>query len=445
VKFLARTVNIESPTSLVVLGRKGLRVLHDFTSNAGLLVTALRRASSELNETHVPPPAAAIHTLNEAAYLEADPRSIFQTIESLSASTDVPYKQAQAIEQTMEAFQHLAQSFSGIPGRKALIWATAAFPFTVTEDTGIVGQGQPSSLYERTMQMLNHANMAIYPVDVRGLVYFAPSQMELATRATGGGQTGLVQAQQTASPSSRLGGTAGPSDYHGPTQAATISTMEMFASMTGGRAFYNRNDLDTSFEEAAKDSVSYYLLGYQLDTSNKRSGWRKLKVEVKQADARVRSRNGFFVTPVTEDPKYSHDVDIFNALESPLDYTVVPFSVRWLEVKQESGRLKAKFQITVSPTAVTIDETDGNRVEIEIVGVARDSKGESASDPFSATVKANLSPEQLAQVRSGGVIYKDEISVPAGDYNVRFVVRDNLSGRTGSLLARLGTAQTAKK
>src|SRR5260370_4882029 len=94
--------------------------------------------------------------------------------------------------------------------------------------------------------------------------------------------------------------------------------------MTGGRAYYNSNDLVKGFRDAVKDSAEYYMLGYYLDRSNTKPGWRKLSVKVKRDHVDVRARSGFFVTQATVDPESSRDSDLASALQSPIDYTALP-------------------------------------------------------------------------------------------------------------------------
>jgi len=50
---------------------------------------------------------------------------------------------------------------------------------------------------------------------------------------------------------------------------------------------------------------------------------------------------------------------------------------------------------------------------------------------------ARLAPEAVVQMRTSGVTYRNRLEVAPGEYNVRFVVRDGLSGRMGSLSAPL--------
>lgn len=70
-----------------------------------------------------------------------------------------------AIHSTLDNIRTLAKSMSGLPGRKILVWFTAGFPLNseeVSEVTAIVSD-------------CNRDNVAIYPVDVRGVVTGAPS------------------------------------------------------------------------------------------------------------------------------------------------------------------------------------------------------------------------------------------------------------------------------
>ncbi len=327
------------------------------------------------------------------------------------------YRQGAAVATTLEAFQHIAQAFAGVPGRKSLLWATGSFPFTIDDGGGLAGGTQAYALYERTMQMLSGSNIAVYPVDVRGLM------------------TVGLPASTVAFPSRSAQVPAGGIAAATRAQADTISTLEQFAAMTGGKAFYNRNDLDASFREASEDSAAYYLLGYYLDKKNTKPGWRKLKVKVAREDVRVRARSGFFLDQGTVDPSRTRELDLAVALMSPLDYTAVPMIVRWTQVQGTGGKKKVGFEIELPANAASIDGDD-NRLSLEFLAVARTGKGESAAN-FGQTFQKRLTPVQAEQIRGSGITYRNVIEVSPGDYAVRFVVRDNVSGRTGSLVAPL--------
>jgi len=51
--------------------------------------------------------------------------------------------------------------------------------------------------------------------------------------------------------------------------------------------------------------------------------------------------------------------------------------------------------------------------------------------------QAMLNPESAAKLAKGGFSYTGQLEVPAGEYNVTFAIRDNVTGRIGSLQAAL--------
>ena len=58
-----------------------------------------------------------------------------------------------------------------------------------------------------------------------------------------------------------------PAEYLG-TAYGLMTTLQNFADATGGRAFFDSNDLQRGFREAVEDNSDYYMLGYYLDTKN---------------------------------------------------------------------------------------------------------------------------------------------------------------------------------
>jgi hypothetical protein len=262
--------------------------------------------------------------------------------------------------------------------------------------------------FERTLQMLNNANVAVYPVDARGMVVFFP-----------GADVSQIQ---------------GLNSYNASLFESSRETMVSFADMTGGKAFYNRNDLDKAFAKAADDSATYYMLSYYLD-KNAKPGWHKLHVKLKNAAGEVRARSGFFVTAQAKQED-TQRMDVSLALVSPLDYTALPLSVRWTGVKADGGKKKVRFEIDLAPDSNIVDATRNGLLDIEVVVAARTAEGKPA-DQFSQSVKSNLKPDALHEVLTNGLNYNNDLILTAGEYSVRFVVRDNLTGRLGSVIAPL--------
>jgi hypothetical protein len=57
--------------------------------------------------------------------------------------------------------------------------------------------------------------------------------------------------------------------------------------------------------------------------------------------------------------------------------------------------------------------------------------------PSGKKVDVHLTAEQLATIRQKGIGYRGALELAPGEYNVRIIVRDSLSGRIGSVAAPL--------
>jgi hypothetical protein len=53
------------------------------------------------------------------------------------------------------------------------------------------------------------------------------------------------------------------------------------------------------------------------------------------------------------------------------------------------------------------------------------------------TIKGTVPSAALDKIKADGILYQNALELPAGNYRVRFVVRDNLTGRIGSVSAPL--------
>ncbi len=155
---------------------------------------------------------------------------------------------------TPAALVAIAHNLAGIKGRKSLIWISSAFPAFVDWRSG----GPPASNRGTTLRIyfnnditaatraLTDANVAVYPVDPRGL----PAPCD--------------RAYWKLDPRYRrdFGGFAGD-DY---------ATMDTVADLTGGKASYHTNDIEGSIRRAIDDSRVTYMLGYYPD--HNAVGWR---------------------------------------------------------------------------------------------------------------------------------------------------------------------------
>ena len=419
VKFLKQNLHSGPVLALMVISGKGLKVISSVTDDSTILIGALKTVTGEISVMQGFSTEAQARAASGEAFsvlgngLESDAEARLREFVLRTEAVESFYWQQRAIEETLRAFLSIAWSLAGVPGRKSVVWATGGFPFYLGSPSTVALDAGLAPLYERTMEALNDAQISVYPVDVGGLM-----------SASGLGHP----------PLSFLGDPR-RQQLQSSLQDYTIDSFRNFAEMTGGRPFYNDNDLARGFQRAIEDSSSYYSTGYYLDTHRTRRGWQRLHVNVQRKDVEVRARNGFVVGNFLLNPESLHKADINFALDSPVDSTGVPVRVRWTApAPGESSQRKAEFVITVPATGV-FNESNGNRFDMDFIWET--DKGGSRANRHGQTIKGALTTEGLLKVKSEGLSYKNVLELPPGDYAVRFVIRNNLSGRIGSVTAPL--------
>lgn len=436
-KYLSGSLDDTEPTAFFVLARDGLRLIQDFTSDPKILITAINKMR-ERQEKVAEDAADVQRDVDTFERMKTgDPQWDHLLIQMQEAIKDAAsMRQESSIVKTLESMQQLARYAKGIPGRKALVWATGGFPFEVSRngdfpfessvaDDKIItvnrgnrgSYGDVQALYVATWNALTNANVSLYPVDVRGLMPSASSRAD----TIGWVGSRAIRNQQNSSV-----------DWD---QLQSQDSLRVFADATGGKAFLNNNDLTRGFREAAQDSSEYYLLSYYLE-HNSKPGWHKLSVKVKRDGAQVRARTGFYVTS-PRDEKAVQEMDTYLALRSPLNYSEIPMVFRWTDRTNAkvSSQRRVGYEVELPANAVVVDESDKNHITVQFLALVRDADGKEVGHPESRKLDMYLTPESLAQIRESGVTYRNVIELPPGEYNVRFVVRDGLSGKMGSVSA----------
>ena len=166
------------------------------------------------------------------------------------ADTDLPFV----------VMRFLGHYLEGLPGRKNLIWLSSEFPaevpvYGVQDMTGTstpaqgfdsaaattMGETWDFKVMKQAIDALNAAQVSVYPVDIAGL----------------------------------------------KPQAATagIDTIaDNVAGATGGKAYYNTNDLKSAMESATENGANYYEMTYSPSYLKDDGSRRNIQVSLEHAD-----------------------------------------------------------------------------------------------------------------------------------------------------------------
>jgi VWFA-related protein len=454
VEFLAKNVDANTLLALVAITPNGVQIIHNFTTDPSVLVAAVGKVRATLNSKDTRSqdiPGESSESDAEAVQLTAllggssvaniAPGSSNALIAQARAAMQQAHAAADASRETqaslitLECLQQIAQYFQGVPGRKSLIWASTGFKFSLGSAPESLTRGTTNEDWQRTFNMLQDANIAMYPVDVGGLVQGVSANnlqsLDSAMIRSGGADGGVGTGgggRQAGLEAVNNGSLVDPT-------VGRQQTMRTLADMTGGQAFYNSNDASGLFRKAGEDASQYYLLSYYTHDNGKK-GWRKLAVKVRQDNVKVRGRTGYFFSSVATEAETTRQADEMMAMASDLDFTGLPVRGEWQEVTPAGDQRTVRFLLSIPAGVPSIDTENGNHINFDFRAMVMDSKGQIVAK-IGQRMETKLPPDGVTQIQTKGLDYINEFTLPPGSYRAHFVVRDNLRGTLGSIVTPL--------
>ncbi len=329
----------------------------------------------------------------------------------------------QRVRLTLQALEAIGRTVSAYPGRKSLIWITSGIPFQVLPnmrlDLGnrMYGSSDYTRDVARAASVLADSQIAIYPVDVKGLPTVGLTAEDIAVGA-GGDSTSVVA---------------------GAGKAQTISnwdsrnSMNNLAHETGGRAFFGSNDLATEIGESIEQGLRYYTLAY-APTNNKSDGlYRNIKVVSERSGLELAYRRGYFAT---DDPKPTGD-EAAKLLVAALQPGMPPATSILMKVRvqpPDASHKTTRIDYAVQTDDVQIQETPDHfkHLTLDFMAVAWDNQGR-VSTSASDTLSPALKPEFDIASLNAGVPGQQELTLKPGNYVLSLGVMDRNTRKLGTV------------
>jgi VWFA-related protein len=440
--------------AIFTLGSK-LRFVQGFTSDSSALVAALNDKKAGVS----PEKDAASRSRAD----DQDDKDEVATLRTMMNGHDTgkiaaignlqrdyaEFQYGDRIAMTLEALQYLARYLGGVPGRKNLIWFASSFPVTVfptsAQRQAMTDRRVYASEVKETADLLTVSKVAVYPVGAEGIVQFHGIEADSYEKP--------AMATYTAEAADR---------------ADKIMAMEQLAADTGGKAFYNTNDLNAAMTHAIEDGSHYYTLVY-TPTNKKMDGkYRRIEVKVPESRYKLAYRRGYNaddsltadarpeadplrpmlmrglpsatqllygvrVVPVTPQPAPNATRAGKNPkLTGQFTRYSVDFLIRWTDVKLEPAS----------------DGTHSGNIQVGLLAYDRDGN---AVNWVGATQGMDLKPEIYAAIQKWGVPAHMEIDLPDTDVYLETGIYDWGTGKMGTLEiplhpgAAAGAAQASAK
>jgi VWFA-related protein len=321
---------------------------------------------------------------------------------------------------TLKALEFIADHLSRVPGRKSLIWVSGGFPLMIGYDS-VAAWHNPTRLQEtfsdevdRTVRALNNADLSIYPVDARGL---------MVDHSFDTSRHGSANPRRMSMPKA-------------PPGSKNQATMEELASRTGGKAFYNTNDITKAVASAVADARLTYTLGYYPADEKFDGKFHKIEVHLKKGGVKLRYRKGYFDMPEQPQDTVARKTELRDAVFSPLDATELGLTVRVAPYAPKPGSYEVL--VKVEPSGIGLQQA-GDRWDgkLDVLLIQKDAQGRQYNGQDD-TIEMQLKQEKYAQVSKEGLTYRQVIEKNGRATQLRIVVRDAASGSMGSVTVPFG-------
>jgi VWFA-related protein len=433
------------PTDLVGVATfqvsRGADLVLGFTSDRQQLETALESLGKTVKAAD---PLRLVMSLGESAFLgsafgggdagggggRAAGGRHRQGDDGSQATTEISFvdnliKESERIEQAgqknnitrfSESVSELARMLAGIQGRKQVILLSEGFDSDSlygTQDfediqrmdsasqNGEIWRVDSNSRYGSTklvkavdlmLDELRRADCAIQAVDIAGLR--APG--EEGTRAPA---------------SSRQDG------------------LFVLADSTGGELYSNFNDLSEAMETLLERNSVTYVLSYQPEQVRRDGGFRKLRVELKNArGAQLVHRPGYYAPkPFAEQAALEKTMDTASRLVAGREAGTIPVAVLAAPFARNEGKAYVPVLIEADGEGLVGNQKDGV-LPAEIYVYAFDQEGQ-VRDFFARSLGLDLGKVGPALRQSGLKMFGD-LDLETGSYSLRVLVRNGATGDT---------------
>jgi len=377
-----------------------LQILSDFTSDKAQ-VHAVLQSFSAADGTAFAAVDASTQATSEAATGATDD----------ATTTDVSAQELDTFNNDvrLRALKTLAEALAPIQQKKAILYFSA----------GMQRNGTDNQVELRAaVNAAVRANVAIYPVDSRGLQAVVPGGS-----ARQGSRGGL----------SAFTGSAVSGQF---TQlAAQQETMTTLASDTGGTAFLDSNDFGEAFGKVTKDISSYYILGYASANPDKDGRYRRITVRLKnKGDVKVEAREGYYA-----DRDFSHtargdrEVQLQEQLSMQIPATDVPLFLTAGWFRLAADRYFVPVSLAVPGSAVPPPKGQ-EKVTLDVAGFIRDERNFPVGRIRDTMT---VPPAGVDGLPSRQVLYQTGVTLPPGRFSIKVVVRENATGQMGTFETKI--------
>lgn len=212
---------------------------------------------------------------------------------------------------TVDELTFIGQYLDGFPGRKNLMWVSGSFPTAIYPRESDPVQTTVSGKIKAEMNALAQAEIAVFPVNVRGVVVNPEGSTVGAVPNVGGAAPSIPPGGGSAPTTPVAGGALGAGSPVASSILASSSAVsagaaslsgdymveDALADATGGKAFYSDNNLTDILETATEQGGNYYTLTYSPPARDDDGKCHGIKVVLDKKEYKLSYRQSYCSVP----------------------------------------------------------------------------------------------------------------------------------------------------
>jgi VWFA-related protein len=308
------------------------------------------------------------------------------------------------------ALRAISQSLAKINEKKSLLY----FSGGISRD-GIENEASIRAAINAAVR----ADLAIYSVDTRGLQ---------TVGSLGDASTGSLRGQAAFNGGSLM--TNMNANFGSQEVMTTLSTD------TGGTAFLDSNDFAPAFAKVQSDTSAYYAIGFHSSNPARDGKYRRLTVKINRPGIKLEFRPGYYApADFRHSGKEDREQELEDQLASDLPATDMAVYLDAMYFRLDESRFYVPVSLVVPGSQIPfVKGGDKDKATLDIIGEVIDEVKRPIGH-VRETVKLNL--DQTVNARQKNIQYTTSFNLPPGKYDLKFVVRENQTGRMGSFEAAI--------
>jgi VWFA-related protein len=311
-------------------------------------------------------------------------------------------------DRQLSALQTTAHMLEQINEKKSLLYFSSGLRLN--------GNDNQAQLHA-TVDAAVKAGLSFWPIDARGLVAQPP--LGDATQGSSG-NSGMYSGTAAQATNDRL--------------QQSQDTLYSLAADTGGKAFFDNNDLAVGIVRAQRAISDYYLIGYYTTNTAQNGHFRRIKITVpEKLNGSLDYRQGYYANK--EFVKFNgaekeRQLEDALMLGDPITDLTIAMEVNYFQLNHAEYFVPVTVKIPGRELALA--KRFGNEhTVIDFVCEIKDEMGLTVSN-LRDNVDVKLNDASVTELARRPIEYSTGFTLLPGRYTIKFLARDDETGRMGT-------------